>query len=683
MDDTKRIILVGLLSFVIIFGWQFFIAEPQRKARLDAAKALQEQVEKDAIRASAQGSALTAGSGTVDGGSALTPSDPEFSAPSDMVAGQTESASNRGTAPRIEIETPQLRGSLSLKGARIDDIKLINYRETIDPQSPAITLLKPEGQKGAFLAGFTWAARSAGSVIQSPNLGVDWQLTSGEKLTPDSPVKLAYTSGPLTIERQIEVDENFMFTITDNVRNQGGQPMRLRPESILGRFGLPPDMTDFFVLHEGAVGVLNDELKLHKYKGWRKDALKAENRQLLSQDSQGGWLGITDKYWLAALIHPQNGQVTGSVDLLHVGTDIYRTRMIGEIQTLAPGESLTHQSQFFAGAKVKKLLDSYEENLSIPRFDEAIDWGWFAILTRPLFWLLHVFGEMTGNFGVAILLATIVIKLLLFPLSYKAFKAMTAMKKLQPKMQELRQQFKGEPQELQRATLKLYQKEKVNPLSGCLPILIQMPIFFALYKTLFVTIEMRHAPFFGWVQDLSAPDPTALWNLFGLLPYEVSHWPILGTTLALGIWPLLMGASMYVQQALNPPPADPMQARIFQLMPLIFMVFLSSFAAGLVIYWTWNNVLTVMQQYVIMRRNGVKTEFDHLPGKIRDWISRKRMDGTEPVTVGSVGGDKNNNISKNTTAKAEPSEPEMHSKAKKKKPAGKKPKKPAATRGKK
>ncbi len=392
--------------------------------------------------------------------------------------------------------------------------------------------------------------------------------------------------------RTYSLDENFMFRITQRVQNRGSTAVTLFPYGLISRTGTPETL-GFYILHEGPIGVLQDQLVEVDY-----DDL--QDAKVIKDTSTGGWIGITDKYWLAALApDPKEKVTTRFVHSLAGKADKYQTDTLGVARNLAPGANITVESHLFAGAKEVKLLDSYSETLGIKRFDLAVDFGWFYFLTKPFFYALDFFNNHLGNFGLAILLFTVIIKIIFFPLANKSYRAMSAMKKLQPKMEKLRAQFKDDRAKLNQEMMLLYKREKVNPASGCLPIVIQIPVFFALYKVLYVSIEMRHTPFYGWIHDLSAPDPTSVFNLFGMIPFTPPDF------LMIGAWPLIMGVSMFLQMKLNPAPADPIQAKIFMFMPIFFTILLAPFPAGLVIYWAWNNSLSIAQQWVIMRRAGV------------------------------------------------------------------------------
>src|SRR5271166_3462031 len=490
--------------------------------------------------------------------------------------------------PRVKIDTPRLHGSIDLDGGRLDDLTLATYHETIDPKSPDVVLLSPSGTENPYLAEFGWVAATPGVKVPEPQ--TRW-TASGGPLTPANPVTLTWDNGQgLVFTRTLSVDKNYMFTVRDSVRNSGSDPVKLLPYGLISRTGTP-HVAGYYILFEGLIGYLGGSLQEVKYSSLAPD-------KPLDYGSSGGWLGFTDKYWLTALIPPQSdalkARFTHTID---GGVDRYQTDYLGPEVTIAPEGTSESSARFFAGAKEVNLLDAYEA-AGIPLFDHAIDFGWFYFLTKPIFLTLQFFDKLLGNFGLAILLLTLCAKLLFFPLANKSYNAMSKMKLLQPEIQKLRERFPDDKARQQQEMMALYKRVGANPLAGCLPIVIQIPVFFSLYKVLFVTIEMRHAPFFGWIHDLSSPDPTSFANLFGLLPFTP---PLI---LMIGAWPLLMGLTMFLQQKLNPQPVDPVQARMFMFLPIVFTYMLASFPAGLVIYWAWNNLLSIGQQWTIMHRAG-------------------------------------------------------------------------------
>ena len=505
---------------------------------------------------------------------------------------------------RIAIHSDSLLGSISLTGGRVDDLTLAKYRETVEPNSPEIVLLNPPGTKDAYYADFGWLA-DANAKLKLPGPDTQWS-SADTALSPDHPVTLTWDNGEgLTFTRSFELDKNYMFTVTDAVKNTGGATAQLYPYGRIRRVGTPQVIGGLY-LHEGPLGVFDGTL----HDGDTYSSLRKAN---VDYDSTGGWLGITDKYWLVALAPDQAMGIKASFQHGMENTeDVYLTvyRAASPI-SLSNGGTISVTSHLFAGAKEVHLLANYREQLGLPLFDRAVDFGtYFYILTKPMFYVLDFLYRMVGNFGVAILGLTICVRLLLFPLANKSFRAMNRMKKLTPLMTELRERYKDDKQKLNQEMMELYKREKVNPAAGCLPIFVQIPVFICLYKTLYVTIEMRHAPFFGWIRDLSEPDPTSWINAFGLFPWhlppEIAHIPFIGGLLisiaGLGVWPIIMGITMFLQQKMNPPPPDPVQAKLFMLLPIIFTFTLSRFPAGLVIYWSWNNLLSISQQRLLMWR---------------------------------------------------------------------------------
>ena len=493
-------------------------------------------------------------------------------------------------APRVKISNDQLSGSIALTGARLDDISLTKYQETTDPNSPNIKLLSPAAGVGAYYAEFGWVGGSD-SKLALPTAETNWTADS-DTLSADHPVTLSWDNGQgLRFIRKIAVDDNSMFTITERVENQGGAEITLFPYGLLSRWGTPK-IADIYILHEGPQGVLDGTLKDVKYKKLRDD------EHMISQASTGGWLGFTDKYWLTALVPDQSEHFEGRISWRQTdGIDRYQTDWLGDAQRVPAGGSIEVTSHLFTGAKVLSSLDGYASQYNIPLFDRAIDFGWFYFLTKPFFYLLRFIHSQIPNFGVAILVMTVIIRGAFFPIANRSYKSMNKMRSLQPEMKKLQAKYAEDKPKLQQEMMALYKREKVNPVSGCLPILVQIPVFFSLYKVLYVTIEMRHAPFFGWIKDLSAPDPLTVFNLFGLIPWDPPSF------LHIGIYAIIMGAGMLIQQKLSPQPADPVQAKMMTYMPLIFIFTMAGFPSGLVIYWAWSNMLSIVQQYFMMKRH--------------------------------------------------------------------------------
>jgi YidC/Oxa1 family membrane protein insertase len=590
MIDNKNLILAVVLSVAVLLGFELYFknTRPTPQVAETAATATPAPGQ---VQGQGQAPGLSTGN---PGGATALPQAPGASQGPDM-SPQASRTEILAATPRVAIATPRLKGSITLKGGRIDDLILADYRETLKKNSPPITLFNPRGVKDAYFAEFGWiaAAKNGAPKTAVPDADTVW-TPSSTTLTPDQPVTLTWDNGQgLVFSRTYEIDNNFMFKITQAVVNKGKNPVELFPYGLVSRQGTPKT-SGFYILHEGLLGVNNGELKEVDY-----DEL--QEQKLESSTGTGGWIGITDKYWLTALIPNKDAEVTKRYVYRKAGViDTYQVDFLGTGVSVAPGASGNAENRLFAGAKQVRILDAYEESLGIERFDLAIDWGWFYFLTRPIFYGLLWLEVHVGNLGLAILLLTVGLKIAFFPLANKSYESMSKMKKLQPEMLKLRERYGDDKVKLNEEMMALYKREGTNPASGCLPILLQIPVFFALYKVLFVTIEMRHAPFFGWIQDLSAPDPTTMFNLFGLIPWTPPDF------LMIGVWPLLMGISMFLQQKLNPQPTDPIQARIMMFLPLVFTFLLATFPAGLVIYWTWNNLLSIAQQWVIMRKMGVK-----------------------------------------------------------------------------
>jgi YidC/Oxa1 family membrane protein insertase len=578
MPEQRNLILAIVLSVTIILAFQYFYELPRIK-----------EAQRQPPAPTAETAPPPTAEGAPEGTAPVTPgtvTPGAVSAPSGQTIEQSLAASER-----VGILTPRLHGSFALTGGRIDNVVLSDYKVTTAPDSPDVTLLSPPGAPEPYFAEFGWVASDSGVAVPGPD--TVWQAEGGE-LRPDHPVTLRWDNGQgLRFLREIAIDDNYLLTVTQRVENSGDEAVMLQPYGLISRWGTPKTL-GFYILHEGPIGVLDGKLQEIDYSDLREDGD-------VELASRGGWLGITDKYWLTALIPDQGGEIKATFrhHVAEGGQDRYQVDYLRPAMSLPPGQAITASERLFVGAKEVSLLDRYKEQFGIPLFDRAVDFGWFYFLTKPLFHVLHFFYGVVGNYGVAILLLTLLVKLLFFPLANKSYRAMSKMKKLQPEMMRLREQYGDDKMRMNQELMALYKKEQVNPMSGCLPIVVQIPVFFALYKVLFVSIEMRHAPFFGWIHDLSAPDPTTIFNLFGLIPWTPPH------MLMIGIWPLIMGATMLLQQKLNPQPADPMQAKIMMFLPVMFIFLFATFPAGLVVYWTWNNVLSIAQQWVIMKRMGV------------------------------------------------------------------------------
>jgi YidC/Oxa1 family membrane protein insertase len=591
--EQRNLILAIVLSVTILLGFQFLVESP----RIERERAEQAEQAKNQTAISPKPGAASPANPAAPGavnipGGVNIPGSPGVTASAPVTA-PLNRAKIVGVDKRIKISTDRLRGSVTLQGARLDDLVLSDYRETVEDDSDNITLLSPPGAPNPYYAQFGWVATDPSVKVPGPD--TVWSANHA-RLTSKNPVTLSWDNGQGQVFTQvISIDGNFMFTVGQTVRNSGPKAVAVRPYGLISRTGTP-EISGFFILHEGLLGVFNDTLKEVDYDDLEEDGPT-------TQKSTGGWIGITDKFWLTALI-PDQKSATDS-RFLHGkqgDKDKYQVDFLGPTQSIAPGASSSASNNLFAGAKEVKLLDGYRENLNIVRFDLAVDWGWLWFLTKPIFQALIYFNDFIGNFGLAILFLTVLIKLAFFPLANKSYRAMSRMKKLQPLMTDIREKYADDRPRQNQEMMALYKKENANPMAGCFPIIVQIPVFFALYKVLFVTIEMRHAPFFGWIQDLSAPDPLSLLTAFGLIEWDV---PQILDIANIGIWPIIMGVTMFLQQKLNPQPADATQAKIFMMLPIVFTFLLGRFPAGLVIYWAWNNLLSITQQWVIMRRMGV------------------------------------------------------------------------------
>ncbi len=607
MSEHKNTIIAIALSAIVLLAWQYFVTNPQQKAAEERQRAQQELTQQQATPPNQPNQNVQ------------TPQGPAPSGPPGQIAQSPAAAAESRadalkTSQRIPIQTDTLQGSIALKGARIDDISLVKYRETVDPKSRPIVLLSPSGSPDPFYAEFGWTG-AAGSAVKAPTGDTVWTQEGSGALSVGHPVTLTYDDGQgLQFRRTISVDDNYLFTVKDDAVNKGASAVTLYPYGLISRHGMP-QVAGYYILHEGLVGYLGSE-GLQEYTYKKMDDLKpdASGAKSLSFDVTNGWLGITDKYWAATLLPPTDAKLKAHYSTGQIGNKpTYQTDYLMDGKTVQPGATASSTTRLFAGAKEVRLVNNYEKQLTLNHFDLLIDWGWFYFITKPLFNVIDYFYHLVGNFGIAILIVTVLIKIAFFPLANKSYASMAKMKAVQPQMTALRERFADDKVKQQQAMMELYKKEKINPLAGCLPIAIQIPVFFSLYKVLFVTIEMRHAPFFGWIHDLSAPDPTNIFTLFGLIPFDPTALPMVGHFLHLGAWAVIMGITMWVQMKLNPAPPDPTQQMIFNWMPLIFTFMLASFPAGLVIYWAWNNSLSVTQQSIIMRRHGAKIElFDNI-----------------------------------------------------------------------
>ena len=561
--DTRNLIAAICLSMSVLIGYQMLFGEPPQE--------VENKVQETTVEKNNEPSITL----------------PQVNEGNNLV----EKTKIIKSIPRINITNNEVNGSISLLGARIDDLTLINYKKTLDEESEKIRFLKRIDEKDPFFIQFGWSSPNGDKV---PNGNSIWK-SSNKILEPNNDVTLEWDNGNgLIFYQTIAIDENFMIKVDQKVKNNTNVPVNLYPYGLIRRSG-EPETIDFFVLHEGPLGVFDGSLKEKSYSDLKESGQKGIS---INPESKGGWIGITDKYWMAALI-PEQKEKSNFTYRYIKNSSSYQTDFLGSLTKIPSKSEKTISSRVFSGAKKLNLLDKYEEDLKIKNFDLAIDFGWFYFLTKPFFYALSWANNFLGNFGLAILAITVVVKIVFFPLANKSYKSMARMRVLTPQLQQLRERFGNDRQKMNVEMMALYKREKVNPAAGCLPILVQIPVFFALYKVLFVSIEMRQAPFFGWIQDLSALDPTSIFNLFGLLPYSTDFLP---DFLNLGIWPLLMGGTMVLQQRLNPKPPDPVQAQIFAWMPVVFTFLLATFPAGLVIYWTWNNLLSIAQQWIITRK---------------------------------------------------------------------------------
>ena len=599
MIENRNTILAVILSGLVLIAWQYFYNIPtmEKQRAAQQAELAQKQAANPATPAT-----------TTPGANQPTPAAPGQQAGAPATAAPVQSRTTAIAAgPRVKIDTPSISGSTALTGGRIDDVALVKYRETVDPKSPAIELFSPSGTKEPFYAEFGFVP-AAGATTKMPDKDTVWKQEGAGSLTPATPVTLTWNNGQgLTFKRTISIDDKYLFTIKDDVSNVGDAPVTLYPFGLISRHGTP-HVSGYYILHEGLIGVLGDQ-GLQEYGYKKMDDTKAVEFKVTN-----AWMGITDKYWAATLLPSPKANVQARFSSNLVGTlRTYQTDYLLDPMTIAIGGTASTATSLFAGAKESATVDAYDKQLGLNKFDRLIDWGWFYFITKPMFWAIDWFFHIFGNFGVAILAVTVLVKLIFFPLANKSYASMAKMKAVQPQLAALKDKYPDDKMKQQQEMMEIYKKEKINPIAGCLPILIQIPVFFSLYKVLFVTIEMRHAPFFGWIKDLSAPDPTNLFNLFGLFAFDPTQLPVLGYYLHLGIWPIIMGITMWFQMKLNPTPPDPTQKMIFDWMPLIFTFMLAGFPAGLVIYWAWNNLLSVLQQSYIMKKNGAKIElFDNV-----------------------------------------------------------------------
>jgi len=566
MKEQGNLLLAIVLSLLILLGFQYFFEAPKMEKEVEKKKHI-EQTE----------SLINNNSDNLE----------------DDITGYLDLENALNKDERIKIDSPKLQGSISLKGLKFDDLTFKNYKETLNDDSKLITLFKPSSTKGGYFSNFGWIKVSSDENFNLPNDQTIW-TTNSKKITNNNPAIFSWTNNQgIQFEQEISIDENYMFTIKQKVINNTDANISLNPVAKISRTDTPVTL-GFFILHEGPIGVVDNVLEEIDYKDLKK------NIGPIEYNSKGGWFGITDKYWLATLIPDQNSNVIARYQFYTKNNkEKYQVDYKGGIIEIPSNKSVTIKNLLYAGAKEVKLLDKYEKQYSIPRLDFAIDFGWYYFLTKPFLYILIFFNNIFGNFGISIILLTLLIKLIFFPLANKSYVAMQKMKVLQPQLMRIKEMHKNDKVKLNQEMMALYKREKVNPAAGCLPIIIQIPVFFALYKILFVSIELYQAPFYFWIRDLSVADPTSILNLFGLLPYDPNFLPKI---VNIGIWPLIMGISMWAQQKLNPQPTDPMQAKIFMFLPIFFTFILAPFASGLVIYWVFNNLFSMAQQILIKKR---------------------------------------------------------------------------------
>ena len=557
MENQKNLFLAIIISMAIIFGFQLLVPQPER-APVTEDNTAQESVSLD-IQSTSSALLLDR----------------------EQVLEETI---------RVTFDNSKIKGSINLEGGIIDDLVLEEYRETLDPTSDFITYLNPLGSQDAYYLDTGWV--SPDSTIELPNNKSVWKADKSS-IAINDPVKLTWqNSQNIIFEKIITLDEHYLFSVDQRVINNSGKSFDLYPFGLSKRQGLP-EMQNFFILHEGPLSVTDGVLEEYDY-----DDLKDQKK--IKLNSVGGWIGMTDKYWQTAIISDQNEPIQQTYSYSFAeNTDNFQTDLVGAKIVVGDGDNVSHNLKLFAGPKIVQVIEQYMDEYGVQEFDRSVDFGWFYFLTKPIFHVLEFIFGYVGNFGWSIVIFTLLMRICFFPLAQASFKSMAKMKKLGPELQRLKEQYGDDRAGMQKEMMALYKREKANPIAGCLPILLQIPVFFSLYKVLFVTIEMRHAPFIGWIHDLSAPDPLGLLTLFGFVDWNV---PGILQLFNIGIWPILMGISMFLQQKLNPAPVDKMQAKIFMFLPIVFTFVLGGFAAGLVIYWTTNNVLSMAQQYVIQRK---------------------------------------------------------------------------------
>ena len=565
--DLRNVIFAIALSFAVLFGWSVIFETPEIEKQKKMQQIENQDKELDA---------------------------PSVNAESTNVLNVSREDAIKSTE-RIKFENENVEGSISLKGGLIDDITFKKYNETLGSDKK-VTYLNPEETSEGYFIETGWAASNIEG-ISLPNKDTVWRVKGNNKLSVRNPVIIEWKNNSgLIFRKKIELDDKFLFRVTQEIQNNSSKVVELYPYGQITR-NQPPvleagSMSGTLILHDGFIGVFDEDLKEYDY-----DDIQDKKKE---HNAESGWLGITDKFWITALVPEKNQSFRG--EFVYKSESFKANYILNKPIIVQPSSSKTSGTKIFVAAKEVKIIDGYAESEAINKFDLTIDWGWLYFLTKPLFFIINYLFELTKNFGIAIILVTAAVRLLFFPLANYSFRSMAKMKILQPELLRLKELHKGDKVKLQQEMMALYKREKVNPLSGCLPILIQIPFFFAIYKMLLISLEMRHQPFFGWIKDLSAQDPTSIFNIFGLIPWDPPSFLIIGA------WPIMMGATMYLQQKLNPTPPDPIQAKIFMFFPLFLTIILAPFPSGLVVYWTINNILTIAQQWVIMRTTTVKTK---------------------------------------------------------------------------
>ena len=561
-NNILNLVAAIILSIIIIFGWQYFYEKPRAQKFSEETKAYQEQIKKQK----------------------------ELSAIKAREVKEQDNKKVSDNIPSVRIKSSVISGSISTKGLRFDDISLLQYNAEIDDDSPLVKILDSSDSSKSYFVEIGWLSNNQKEGL--PNNETVWQADK-EELSSNSPVNFYWTNKDgVKFVVTLSIDDDYLFNIKQSIINNSKNPINLQSYALINRIYEEPEGKIVNILHQGFIGAVNNELKEFTY-----DKIKDKKKANFAK-SNVNWLGITDKYWLAAFIPDQNQLYSSNYSYaIKGGHDRYQADLISNSFLVEPNGDFTLSNQLFVGPKKVNLLDKYEKNYQIKLFDRAIDFGWLYVLTKPMFYSMNFFYKYVGNFGISIMIVTVIVKLLLFGIANKSYRTMKKMKKLQPEMERLKELYENDKARLNQEVMALYKKEKVNPVTGCLPMFIQIPVFFAIYKVLYVTIEMRHAPFYGWVQDLSAPDPTTLFNLFGILNYDPPSF------LMIGAWPLIMALTMFLQQKMSPAPTDPVQAQVMKFMPLIFLFMFSSFPAGLLIYWSWNNILSIIQQYYINKSN--------------------------------------------------------------------------------